>query len=231
MNDNQTFIITGTSRGFGKALAEYYLNRSINIIGISRGAASISNPNYSHYSLDISDENKVKDFYRSIKKNNNTNNICCLINNAAISYANRVLLTTSKEIESIFNINFIGNFLMTKEMIKLIKKNSFVRIISISSILSKKNLLGTSMYSSSKSALEKLIYIIREEHKETNISFDIIRLSAIENIGMSDEISEYARDSIVALSKSKKPLTIGKIVSQLDKIIFSKSININMDIE
>ena len=48
---------------------------------------------------------------------------------------------------------------------------------------------------------------------------------------MSDEISEYARDRIVALSKSKKLLKISKIVNQLDKIIFSKSININMDIE
>ena len=229
MNDRKTFIITGTSRGLGKDLAKHYLANSINIIGISRSASTIDHQNYVHFSTDIGDEIKVKKLFRYVRKN--YSNIHCLINNAAISYSNNILLTSTDEINKIMKTNFLGTFIMSKEAIKIMKNNSFGRIISISSILSKKNLPGTSIYSISKIAIEKFQNLLRVEINNSNISFDIVRLSAIENIGMSNKISDEAKKTILNNSVSKKTVTLKKIIDEFDLLIFSKNKNLDLNIE
>ena len=54
-------LITGTSQGIGKALAELFLAGSHVVIGIDRQCASISHKNYTHYQLDIRDYEHLPD--------------------------------------------------------------------------------------------------------------------------------------------------------------------------
>lgn len=229
VNDNETFIITGTSRGLGKNLVNYYLNKSKNIIGVSRSSPSISHKNYTHFTLDVSSENDVKELFRNIRKN--FQNINCVINNAAVSYSNSILLTPAKEVEHVMKINLVGSFIVIKEAVKLLKKKNCGRIISISSILAKKSLPGTSAYSSSKVALEKFIEIFREEIENLEISLDIINLSAIEGIGMSNEISEDAKKAILMSTSSKKLIKFDDIIREFNKIIVSGKKNLNVVIQ
>ncbi len=48
-------LITGTSQGIGKAIAELFLKKGHNVIGIDRQAAAICHPEYTHYTQDIRD--------------------------------------------------------------------------------------------------------------------------------------------------------------------------------
>ena len=54
-------LITGTSQGIGKALAELFLASGHVVIGIDRQCASISHKNYTHYQLDIRDYEHLPD--------------------------------------------------------------------------------------------------------------------------------------------------------------------------
>ncbi len=54
-------LITGTSQGIGKALAELFLANGHVVIGIDRQCASISHKNYTHYQLDIRDYEHLPD--------------------------------------------------------------------------------------------------------------------------------------------------------------------------
>ena len=65
-------LITGTSQGIGKAIAEKFLENNYEVIGIDRKEATISNENYIHYICDIRDYNKLPKI----------DNIDILINNA-----------------------------------------------------------------------------------------------------------------------------------------------------
>jgi len=65
-------LITGTSQGIGKAIAELFLNNGHDVIGIDRQKSSIEHCNYVHFQIDICDHNNLPDI----------NDINILINNA-----------------------------------------------------------------------------------------------------------------------------------------------------
>lgn len=52
-------LITGTSQGIGKAIAECFLSKGHTVIGIDRQEKSIEDPNYTHIECDIRDRNKL----------------------------------------------------------------------------------------------------------------------------------------------------------------------------
>ena len=78
-----------------------------------------------------------------------------LINNAGVSSENHVLLTPLKEAHDSLNTNFLGTFIFCRESVKLMKMNQHGRIINISSIHVTLALVGTSIYSGSKAAMEQ----------------------------------------------------------------------------
>lgn len=54
-------LITGTSQGIGKAIAQRFLMENYDVIGIDRQEAKIKHKNYTHYSLDIREYDKLPD--------------------------------------------------------------------------------------------------------------------------------------------------------------------------
>lgn len=72
-------LITGTSKGIGKSIAEEFLNNNYQVIGMDRLESSITNNNYTHYKLDI-----FKDELPNLP------NIDILINNAGTQNDNDI---------------------------------------------------------------------------------------------------------------------------------------------
>lgn len=73
-------LITGTSQGIGKAIAEIFLKSGHNVIGIDRQASAIDNKNYIHYQCDVRD-------YQNLPEIENVN---VLINNAGTQNENDI---------------------------------------------------------------------------------------------------------------------------------------------
>ena len=65
MIDKPVMIITGTRKGIGKYLVEYYAKKKYQVVGCSRGKVDYEIDNYKHYCLDVSDEQSVKKSYLS----------------------------------------------------------------------------------------------------------------------------------------------------------------------
>ena len=123
---NTTVLITGTRKGIGKELAEYYLDQGLAVAGCSRGDSSIQHEKYLHYQLDVSEEEKVVSMVRDVAKK--LGRIDILINNAGIASMNHLLLTPYETVKKIFDTNFFGSFLFLREASKIMLKHKYGRI-------------------------------------------------------------------------------------------------------
>ncbi len=154
-------IITGTSRGLGKFLAEYYLKNDFFVLGVSRTESSIKHKRYSHFLADVSEERSVMEFLFEINKKGISPDI--LINNAGIASMNHVILTPVHTAEKIFKVNFLGTFIMSREIAKCMIRKRWGRIVNISTVAVPLKLEGEAVYASSKSAVEMFTQILARE--------------------------------------------------------------------
>lgn len=172
VNQHKIILITGTSRGIGRFLAEYYAEKGMIVYGCSRGPSPLKQAMYHHIIADITDENQVRDVFSTIRKDHNRLDIT--INNAGIALMNHVLLTPKAKAQEILNTNFMGTFLVCRESAKLMKKHRFGRIINFSSVAAPMALEGESIYAASKDAVVAFTKIIARELAEFGITCNAV---------------------------------------------------------
>lgn len=160
-NGSPITLITGTGRGLGKALAEYYVNQGHYVIGCSRNNVDFHLDNYIHFVADVNNEKAVMNMFRSIKKE--FGRLDNLINNASLGILNYSLIQDTKTVYDMIYTNFCGASLVTREAIKLMMKYQYGRIVNILSMAVKLEPVGESVYAASKSALSFLTEALAKE--------------------------------------------------------------------
>lgn len=165
-------LITGTRKGIGNQLAKYYLEKGHIVVGCSRSQSDLEHSNYSHYCLDVSNEQQVMDLFVTIRKK--FGRLDVLINNAGMASLNHTLLTPLSTVNKLFNTNFLGTFLFSRQAVKLMQKNKFGRIINFSTVAVPLNLEGEAIYASSKSAIEQFTKVFSKEVASMGITVNTI---------------------------------------------------------
>lgn len=158
---SSSYIITGTRKGLGKALAEYYLAQGHDVAGCSRGKPSIQHPNYLHFELDVANEKSVIGMVRQTKKT--FGRIDVLLNNAGIAAMNHILTTPFSNAQAVFNTNFFGTFLFSREVAKVMMKQKTGSIVNYTTVAVPLDLEGEAVYAASKAAVESLTRVSAKE--------------------------------------------------------------------
>jgi 3-oxoacyl-[acyl-carrier protein] reductase len=186
-------LITGDRKGIGRYLSEYYLEKSMTVIGCSRAETDLKHKNYNHFCLDVSDEQAVKKMYSEIRQTYGRLDV--LINNAGVNLSLApILLVPYKSALRTIEINLLGTFLMSREAAKIMMKNSFGRIINFSSMAVKHEVKGEAIYTASKSAIISLTRVMAKEVYGYNITCNIIAPSAIKTDLMDSIDKDALRD-------------------------------------
>ena len=217
----KSILITGTRVGIGKYLVEYYSDKGFNVFGCSREPINYSLPNYSHYICDITEEKQVKEMLRDIKKNNGYIDI--LINNAGVNLTlQSTMLVSYKNALKTIEINLLGTFLMSREVARLMIKNSFGRIINFSSMAVELEVEGEAIYTASKSAIISFSRVFAKEVYPFGITCNVVSPSAIETDLMMG-IDENALKNVLSRNAIKTKGKMEDVSNTIDWLIKPES--------
>jgi len=217
---NSTILITGTRKGIGFHLAEYYLSKNYNVIGCSRGEGSITHPNYIHILCDVSNEKQVRKVVSQGKRK--FGKIDILINNAGIASLNHSILTPGSTVDKVFKTNFAGSFFFSRECAKHMMKAKKGRIVNFTTIAVPLNLEGEMVYASSKAAVEKMTKIMARELAPYNITVNALGPSPV----YTDLIKVIPKDKLNELIEQQPIKRLGEkadIENVMDFFIDDKS--------
>ena len=217
---SRVILITGTRKGIGKNLTEYYLKKGNIVIGCSRGEGTINHKNYRHFCLDVSDEKAVIKMIRDVKKE--FNKIDVLLNNAGIASMNHILTTPYKTVKKIFETNFFGTFIFLREVAKVMMKQKFGRIVNFATVATPLRLEGEAIYAASKAAIINLTEVAARELAKFNITVNALGPTPVP----TDLIKNVPKDKMQALLNRQAIKRFGEfkdVVNVIDFFIDERS--------
>lgn len=213
--ENKNVIITGGSRGIGKAIAKKFAqngaNLAITCIKMSDEALDLVKNLESLGVKAKAYESDASDFESAIKLAENVFNdfgsIDVLVNNAGITKDNLLLRMSEDDFNDVMKVNMNSVFNNTKAVLRQMLKQKNGSIINLSSVVGVKGNAGQSNYSSSKAAIIGFTKSVALELGSRNIRCNAIAPGFIETkmtkALQQDQINEWAES--IPLKRSGKP--------------------------
>jgi NAD(P)-dependent dehydrogenase (short-subunit alcohol dehydrogenase family) len=158
--DGRVAVVTGGSRGLGKAIARSLASNGAKLALIARGREALSaaageiqstGAEVETFQADITDEKQVSRIERDILSR--FGHVDILVNNAGINVRKRLEEFSLEEWNSVLAANLTSVFLMCRAFIPQMKGCGYGRIINLTSIMSHVSMSGRAAYSASKAGL------------------------------------------------------------------------------
>lgn len=177
----KTWLVTGTSSGFGKELAKIIAESGDNLIATARKMSDLDYLNIydqNHIEkviLDVTDTDKIKPSLTSaIEK---MGKIDVLVNNAGIGYFSTIEESDMNQVRYMFDVNFFGLANVTNAVLPYFRKQGNGVIVNISSALALTTLPTMGFYSASKYAVEGYSDALRKEVAPLGIKVFVVEPS------------------------------------------------------
>jgi 3-oxoacyl-[acyl-carrier protein] reductase len=219
----KTVLITGASRGIGKAILESF-NNDYFIVGTGTSESSVQsileninsmNIEGDSFKLDLGNRDSIKELTSFLDSKEIHPDI--LINNAGITRDNIMLRMQEDEWDNVIDVHLNGQYLLIKSFIKRMVKNRWGRIINISSTSAVLGNKGQANYAAAKAGIEAMSRSLARELGSRNINVNCVAPGFIET-DMTKEISEGNEDflaSQIPLGRLGKPNEIAEVVNFL----------------
>ena len=212
--ENKNVIITGGSRGIGKAIAEKFAQNGANIaftcVKMSENSLALAK-NLENFGVKVKAyESDASDFESALNLAENVFNdfgsIDVLVNNAGITKDNLLLRMSEEDFNDVMKVNMNSVFNNTKAVLRQMLKQKNGSIINLSSVVGVKGNAGQSNYSSSKAAIIGFTKSVALELGSRNIRCNAIAPGFIETemtrALQQDQINEWAES--IPLKRSGK---------------------------
>ncbi|HAS43408.1 MAG TPA: NAD(P)-dependent oxidoreductase [Microscillaceae bacterium] len=174
-------IITGASRGIGRAVALELAQQGIQVILIARNSQELTElqtqieqagGKADFYALDIAQASEVQPAIEQMLSK--YSQVDYLINNAGVGSFQEFEAFEEAELDRILNVNIKGTFLLTKALVKHMKTRQQGHIVTIASDVSKRTFPNGSVYCASKYAQDALMSALRKEVRSAGIKVSTI---------------------------------------------------------
>ncbi len=191
--DAPVTLITGSRKGIGRYLAEYFLEKGHRVYGCSRQPMDAPLAGYTHIEADVTEETQVRAVVSAVRRA--TGRIDNLINNAGIASMNHSMLTPYSTVNSVLQTNLVGTFLFCREAAKVMQAARYGRIVNFSSVAVPLRLEGEAAYAASKAAVGTLTEVLAREYGPLGITVNAVGPTPVE----TDLIRSVPKDKIDAI--------------------------------
>lgn len=222
MLKGKTALVTGASRGIGKAIALKMASMGANIVLNyinSREEADLTVKEIEGFKVralavqaDVSNFEQAKELVNKTKEEFGTVDI--LVNNAGITRDGLIMRMPEEDFDRVIQVNLKGAFNCSRHATPLMIKQRSGRIINISSVVGVAGNAGQVNYSASKAGLLGLTKSLAKEVGSRSITVNAVAPGFIETDMTSklpDKLIEAARESI-ALQRLGKPENVADAV-------------------
>ncbi|MBC9783359.1 3-oxoacyl-[acyl-carrier-protein] reductase [Heliobacillus mobilis] len=239
--DLRTALVTGASRGIGRAIAlqlaadgfavavnyagsEAKANEVVEEI-ISAGGKAFA------IQGDVSRSDQVDEMVQKVLAE--FGRIDVLVNNAGITRDNLLMRLKEEDWDAVLDTNLKGLFLCSKSAIKPMIKQRSGRIINITSVVGQMGNAGQGNYAAAKAGVIGLTKTLAKELGSRNITVNAVAPGYIQT-DMTDKLSDEVRESLaktIPLGRLGQPEDVAKVVaflaSESAKYITGQTINVD----
>ncbi|HID83238.1 MAG TPA: 3-oxoacyl-ACP reductase FabG [Chromatiales bacterium] len=222
--ENEIILVTGASRGIGRAIAAELGRRGAQVLGTAtseKGAVAISQwmsdekINGQGYVLNVTDDEGIKQLIKEITDTHG--GITVLVNNAGITRDNLLMRMKNEEWDDIINTNLSSVFRLSKVCLRQMMRKRHGRIISIGSVVGVTGNPGQANYAAAKAGLIGFSKSLAREVGSRGVTVNVVAPGFIET-DMTDELPEAQRELLLAqipLNRLGKADEIAKAVAFL----------------
>ena len=222
----QKAVITGATRGIGKAIAKAFLEAGATVIGVYGSnheaaesfrqewqASDAYRQDTLHlYNCDVSDEAAVAQLFVNIEQQFDTIDI--LVNNAGIRRDAVTAMMKFEDWQRVIDVNLTGTFNMSKQAVLLMMKRKYGRIIHITSPMAHMGFAGQANYAASKAGQIGMMRSLAKETAKRKITVNCISPGFIDTElldGLSEEqVSQYKK--MVPMKRFGRPEEVAATV-------------------
>ena len=197
----QIALVTGASRGIGKAIAEKLTEDGFFVVGTAtsdEGADSISTylgNNGKGLKLDVADSDSITAVIKTI--NDQFGIPTVLVNNAGITRDNLLMRMKDDEWNDIISTNLTSVFRMSKAVLRGMMKVKSGRIINISSVVGFTGNAGQANYAAAKAGMIGFAKSMAKEVGSRNITINTVAPGFIDT-DMTRELSDEIKDTLLS---------------------------------
>ena len=214
-------LVTGSTRGIGRRIAETLAECGARVAVVGRDAAKATDvaaqisPDARGFGCDVADVASVTALVAAVEEAFGSVDI--LVNNAGLTRDNIMLRLKDDDWDAVINANLRGAFVATRAAARGMMKRRWGRIINISSVVGLVGNKGQSNYAASKAGLIGLTKAVAKEFASRNILANAIAPGFIET-DMTNAMTPEARASLVGaipLERLGDPKDIASMVAFL----------------
>ena len=209
-------IVTGASRGIGRAISVALAQKSATIVLAARSiqelqktAEQVSNAGGQAkiVHVELTEEKSIRNLIQVTEEK--LGRLDILVNNAGVTHSAELQQTSTEDWQRCISINASAPFILCREALPLLKKSQAAYIINIASVVGVKGYPLQSAYTASKHALRGMTMSLAEELRGSNIRVHLLCPGGVDTDMVDSVRPDIAKDELI------KPEEIAELVLYL----------------